>query len=168
MPIFPEKDFFFPRKLMNTPCSFHSCISTFQKSKLDVNPLMKYESAAFSDPKWLLCHKPRNVLEKLLTWCWCTSWSLSLCKILKKKTIVRIQSYEKASFFDQKWSNYPKNNFSENPLIYFVLFIYFYLQSNYQSQMSIHYEMLIIKEHWNLIGRSIFGHNLSTKIFPSM
>ena len=86
----------------------------------------------------------------------------------KKKTIVRIQSYEKASFFDQKWSNYPKNNFSENPLIYFVLFIYFYLQSNYQSQMSIHYEMLIIKEHWNLIGRSIFGHNLSTKIFPSM
>ena len=46
----PRKRIFF-RKSVNTHCSFHSCISTFEKSKLDVNPLLKYEGAAFSHTK---------------------------------------------------------------------------------------------------------------------
>ena len=36
------KIFFSENPLINKPCSFHSCLSTFQKSKSDVNPLMRY------------------------------------------------------------------------------------------------------------------------------
>ena len=34
--------FFFFRKLVNEPCFFHSCLSTCQKSKSDINLLVKY------------------------------------------------------------------------------------------------------------------------------
>ena len=39
-PIFPNENFF--RKPVNEPCFFHSCLSTCQKSKLDINLLVKY------------------------------------------------------------------------------------------------------------------------------
>ena len=39
-PICPNNNFF--RKPSNKPCSFHSCLSTCQKSKSDSNLLMKY------------------------------------------------------------------------------------------------------------------------------
>ena len=39
-PICPNEDFF--RKPVNKPCSFHSCLSTCQKSKSDINLLIKY------------------------------------------------------------------------------------------------------------------------------
>ena len=38
---FPKWEFFF-RKPVNEPCFFHSCLSTCQKSKSDINLLMKY------------------------------------------------------------------------------------------------------------------------------
>ena len=38
--ISPNENFF--RKTVNEPCFFHSCLSTFQKSKLDINLLVKY------------------------------------------------------------------------------------------------------------------------------
>ena len=38
---FAQRRFFF-RKLINKPCSFHSCLSTCQKSKSDINQLMRY------------------------------------------------------------------------------------------------------------------------------
>ena len=38
---FPKWDFFF-KKPLNEPCFFHSCISTGQKSKSDINLLPKY------------------------------------------------------------------------------------------------------------------------------
>ena len=38
---FPKCEFFF-RKLVNEPCFFHSCLSTCQKSKSDINLLVKY------------------------------------------------------------------------------------------------------------------------------
>ena len=37
---FPKSDFF--RKPANEPCFFHSCLSTCQKSKSDINLLVKY------------------------------------------------------------------------------------------------------------------------------
>ena len=40
LPICPNKNFF--RKPVNKPCSFHSCLSTFQKSNSDINLLMKH------------------------------------------------------------------------------------------------------------------------------
>ena len=40
LPICPNNNFF--RKLVNKPCSFHSCLSAFQKSNPDINLLMKY------------------------------------------------------------------------------------------------------------------------------
>ena len=39
-PISPNENFF--RKPVNEPCFFHSCLSTCQKSKSDINLLMKY------------------------------------------------------------------------------------------------------------------------------
>ena len=39
-PIFPNENFF--RKPVNEPCFFHSCLSTCQKSKPDINLLVKY------------------------------------------------------------------------------------------------------------------------------
>ena len=39
-PISPNENFF--RKPVNEPCSFHSCLSTCQKSKWDINLLVKY------------------------------------------------------------------------------------------------------------------------------
>ena len=39
-PISPNEHFF--RKPINEPCFFHSCLSTCQKSKSDINLLMKY------------------------------------------------------------------------------------------------------------------------------
>ena len=39
-PICPNENFF--RKPVNEPCSFHSCLSTCQKSKSDINLLVKY------------------------------------------------------------------------------------------------------------------------------
>ena len=39
-PIFPNQNFF--RKPVNEPCFFHSCLSTCQKSKSDINLLVKY------------------------------------------------------------------------------------------------------------------------------
>ena len=39
-PICPNENFF--RKPVNEPCSFHSCLSTCQKSKWDINLLVKY------------------------------------------------------------------------------------------------------------------------------
>ena len=39
--ICPNENFFF-RKPVNKPCSFHSCLPTCQKSKSDINLLMKY------------------------------------------------------------------------------------------------------------------------------
>ena len=39
-PISPNENFF--RKPINEPCFFHSCLSTCQKSKSDINLLMKY------------------------------------------------------------------------------------------------------------------------------
>ena len=39
-PILPNESFF--RKPVNEPCSFHSCLSTCQKSKSDINLLVKY------------------------------------------------------------------------------------------------------------------------------
>ena len=39
-PICPNENFF--RKPVNEPCSFHSCLSTWQKSKWDINLLVKY------------------------------------------------------------------------------------------------------------------------------
>ena len=39
-PIFPNENSF--RKPVNKPCSFHSCLSISQKSKSDINVLMKY------------------------------------------------------------------------------------------------------------------------------
>ena len=38
---FPKWEFFF-RKPVNEPCFFHSCLSTCQKSKSDINLLVKY------------------------------------------------------------------------------------------------------------------------------
>ena len=38
---FPKWEFFW-KKLVNEPCFFHSCLSTCQKSKLDINLLVKY------------------------------------------------------------------------------------------------------------------------------
>ena len=38
---FPQKRIFF-RKPINEPCFFHSCLSTCQKSKSDINLLVKY------------------------------------------------------------------------------------------------------------------------------
>ena len=40
LPICPNENFF--RKPVNEPCSFHSCLSTCQKSKSDINLLVKY------------------------------------------------------------------------------------------------------------------------------
>ena len=39
-PISPNKNFF--RKPVNEPCFFYSCLSTCQKSKSDINLLVKY------------------------------------------------------------------------------------------------------------------------------
>ena len=39
-PISPNENFF--RKPVNEPCFFHSCLSTCQKSKPDINLLVKY------------------------------------------------------------------------------------------------------------------------------
>ena len=39
-PISPNENFF--RKPINEPCFFHSCLSTCQKSKLDIDLLVKY------------------------------------------------------------------------------------------------------------------------------
>ena len=39
-PIYPNENF--SRKSVNKPCFFHSCLSTRQKSKSDINLLMKY------------------------------------------------------------------------------------------------------------------------------
>ena len=39
-PISPNQNFF--RKPVNKPCFFHSCLSTCQKSKSDINLLVKY------------------------------------------------------------------------------------------------------------------------------
>ena len=39
-PIYPNENFF--RKPFNKPCSFRPCLSTCQKSKSDINLLMKY------------------------------------------------------------------------------------------------------------------------------
>ena len=39
-PICPNENFF--RKPVNEPCFFHSCLSTCQKSKSDINLLVKY------------------------------------------------------------------------------------------------------------------------------
>ena len=39
-PISPNENFF--RKPVNEPCFFHSCLSTCQKSKSDINLLLKY------------------------------------------------------------------------------------------------------------------------------
>ena len=39
-PISPNQNFF--RKPVNEPCFFHSCLSTCQKSKSDINLLVKY------------------------------------------------------------------------------------------------------------------------------
>ena len=39
-PISPNENFF--RKPVNEPCFFHSCLSTCQKSKSDINLLVKY------------------------------------------------------------------------------------------------------------------------------
>ena len=39
-PISPNENFF--RKPVNEPCFFHSCLSTCQKSKPDINLLLKY------------------------------------------------------------------------------------------------------------------------------
>ena len=39
-PISPNESFF--RKPVNEPCFFHSCLSTCQKSKSDINLLVKY------------------------------------------------------------------------------------------------------------------------------
>ena len=39
-PISPNENFF--RKPVNKPCFFHSCLSTCQKSKWDINLLVKY------------------------------------------------------------------------------------------------------------------------------
>ena len=39
-PISPNEDFF--TKPVNEPCFFHSCLSTCQKSKSDINLLVKY------------------------------------------------------------------------------------------------------------------------------
>ena len=38
---FAQKRIFF-RKPVNEPCSFHSCVSTCEKSKWDINLLTKY------------------------------------------------------------------------------------------------------------------------------
>ena len=43
----PELEFF--RKPVNKPCSFHSCISTCQKPKSDINLLMKYSRLRNTD-----------------------------------------------------------------------------------------------------------------------
>ena len=39
-PISPNENFF--RKRVNKPCFFHSCLSTCQKLKSDIYPLVKY------------------------------------------------------------------------------------------------------------------------------
>ena len=39
--LFPQMRIFF-RKLVNKPCFFHACLSTCQKSKSDINLLVKY------------------------------------------------------------------------------------------------------------------------------
>ena len=41
-PISPNEFFFFFKKPANEPCFFHSCLSTCQKSKSDINLLVKY------------------------------------------------------------------------------------------------------------------------------
>ena len=46
-PICPKNIFF--RKPINTLCSFHSCISTFQTTESDINPLMKYWSLKYTE-----------------------------------------------------------------------------------------------------------------------
>ena len=38
--IFPEREYFW--KHINKPCSFHLCLSTFKKSKSEINTLLKY------------------------------------------------------------------------------------------------------------------------------
>ena len=38
----PQIIFFFFRKAVNEPCFFFSCLSTCQKSKSDINPLVRY------------------------------------------------------------------------------------------------------------------------------
>ena len=46
--------------------------------------------------------------------------------------------------------------FSENLLMSLICFIHAYLQAKNQSQILIYYEILTIKENWNLIGQKPF------------
>ena len=55
-PIFPNENFF--RKPVNEPCFFHSCLSTYQKSKSDINLLEKY---------WRLKNTEISLAENLRT-----------------------------------------------------------------------------------------------------
>ena len=53
-PICPNENFF--RKPVNEPCSFHSCLSTCQKSKSDFNLLVKFDNKGI-----LKSHYPRAI-----------------------------------------------------------------------------------------------------------
>ena len=49
-PIYPNENFF--RKTVNKPCFFHPCLSTCQRSKSDINLLVKYWRLKNTDIGW--------------------------------------------------------------------------------------------------------------------
>ena len=72
-PIFPNETFF--RKPVNEPCSCHSCLSTSQKSKSDINLLVKY---------WWLKNTETSLVDSFLAIIWEPNFSQawSFCRML--------------------------------------------------------------------------------------
>ena len=54
----PKWEFFFKKNPVNKPCSFHSCLSTYQKSKSDINLLMKYWRLKNNKISWKITWEP--------------------------------------------------------------------------------------------------------------
>ena len=79
----------------------------------------------------------------------------SLCKILKKFW-QRIQSYEYVPFLGPKWPICPNKNFFRKPIkTLFISFMPIYIPKINFRYQSI-YEILTIKDYWNLIGQEPF------------
>ena len=55
---FAQMRIFFKKTPVNKPCSFHSCLSTYQKSKSDINLLMKYWRLKNNKISWKITWEP--------------------------------------------------------------------------------------------------------------
>ena len=87
-PISPNENFF--RKPVNEPCFFHSCLSTCQKSKSDINLLVKYwrlkntEISLAESHFWLQLQNQIFPKHAVFAECWWTITAFILHKFQTK------------------------------------------------------------------------------------